>query len=346
MSEENKVVKVWLVRAGRHGEDEDTALSLGIAIIGFREVGDLSRYVTIKELLAGMRDKFPGAPDKRLETLSRQLWAFKDSIKGGDLIILPLKTQPGQIAIGRAKGLYAYSAVQGENRHIRGVEWIKPTFARSLFKQDLLYSFGAFLTVCRITRNNAEERISLIVGGKPDPGFNEKETQEKLEEHVDIGQAAHDEIVAYIRSHFQGHDLARLVDAVLRAEGYITQRSVPGPDGGADILAGKGPFGLDDPTLCVQVKATEAPSDVNIYRALHGTMMAFNAHQGLLVCWGGYTQPVRTEARQQMFKIRLWDQSDLVQAIYRTYEKLDAEIQAELPLKHIWALVNDEDQEE
>jgi len=344
MNEGKTAARIWLVRAGRHGEDEETALSSGVAIIGFREIDDLGNYASIKDLLGALKKRLPTDPDKRLENISRQLWSFKDGIKAGDIIILPLKTQPGQIAIGRVKGPYAFSMILDEKRHVRAVDWIRPTFPRSTFKQDLLYSLGAFLTVCRITRNNAEERIAAIINRKPDPGFKEKETQEKIDEHIDIAQAAHDEIVAYIRANFQGHDLARLVEAVLKAEGFITQRSVPGPDGGADILAGKGPFGLDAPTLCVQVKATETSSDVNVYRALHGTMMGFNAHQGLLVCWGGFTQPVRNEARQQMFKIRLWDQGDLVQAIYRTYDRLDPEIQAELPLKPILALVREENE--
>jgi restriction system protein len=341
---DEKSTRVWLVRAGKHGEDEEAALSNGLAIIGFREIGDLGKYDSVKNLLKALKERFPEDPEKKLENISRQLWTFKDGIKGGDIVILPLKSQPGQIAIGQAKGPYTYLTISEEKRHVRAVDWIRPAIPRSAFKQDLLYSLGAFLTVCRIARNNAEDRIAAIINGKPDPGFNEKDSQEKIDDRIDIGQAAHDEIISFIRINFQGHDLARLVEAVLKAEGFITQRAVPGPDGGADILAGKGPFGLDAPTLCVQVKATEASADVNIYRALHGTVMSFNAHQGLLVCWGGFTQPVRSEARQQMFKIRLWDQSDLVQAIYRTYDKLDPEIQAELPLKRIWALVREEDE--
>lgn len=343
MNEVKSDAKVWLVRAGRHGEDEDTALDNGLAIIGFREIEDLNKYKSINDIQKALKEKLPAAPDKKFENLSRQLWAYRESIKVGDVVVLPLKTQPGQIAIGRIKGPYNYKSIMREMRHVREVAWLKSTFPRSTFKQDLLYSLGAFLTVCRISRNNAEVRIAAIMSGKPDPGFKEKEEQEKIDEHIDIAQAAHDEIVAYIRENFQGHDLARLVEAILRAEGFITQRSAPGPDGGADILAGKGPLGLDAPTLCVQVKATDPPSDVNVYRALHGTMMAFSAHQGLLVCWGGFTQPVRNEARQQMFKIKLWDQGDLVQAIYRNYGRLDPEIQAELPLKPIWALVREED---
>jgi len=344
MSEEKNVSKVWLVRAGRHGEDEEIALSNGLAIYGFHEIGDLRSFDSIKNLAKGLREIFPTGSDKKVENFSRQLWAFKELIQVGDIIVLPLKSQPSQIAIGRAKGLYSYMTVSGEKRHVRPVDWIRPAVPRSVFKQDLLYSLGAFMTVCRITRNNAEVRLAEIINGNPDPGFREKEAQGKPDDRIDIEQAAHDEIVSFIRVNFQGHDFARLVEAVLKAEGFITQRSVPGPDGGADILAGKGPFGLDAPTLCVQVKAIETPADVNIYRALHGTMMSFNAHQGLLVCWGGFTQPVKNEARQQMFKIRLWDQSDIVQAIYRTYDRLDPEIQAELPLKHIWTLVREENE--
>lgn len=86
--------------------------------------------------------------------------------------------------------------------------------------------------------------------------------------------------------------------------------------------------------------------DVNVFRALQGTMTTFGAQQGLLVCWGGFTVPLKTEARQQSFRIRLWDQSDLVQAIYHTYDRLPEEIQAELPLKRVWTLVREDDEAE
>jgi len=71
--------------------------------------------------------------------------------------------------------------------------------------------------------------------------------------------------------------------------------------------------------------------DVNVFRALQGTMSTFSAQQGLLVCWGAFTASLKTEARQHSFRIRLWDQSDLLQAIYHTYDRLPEGIQAELP---------------
>jgi restriction system protein len=189
--------------------------------------------------------------------------------------------------------------------------------------------------------------------GKSDPGFEDTAVAEQrpttsveasdVTAAVDLAQAAQDEIVEYVRKRFPGHDLARLVGAILVAEDYSVQVSAPGPDGGADILAGRGPLGLDSPTLCVQVKASLESADVKVFRELVGTMESFKADQGLLVCWSGFKQTTKNEARQQQsFKVRLWDQSDVVSAIYRNYERLAPEVQAELPLKRVWMLVPEE----
>ena len=158
----------------------------------------------------------------------------------------------------------------------------------------------------------------------------------------DLSQLAHDQIVAHIQARFKGHALADLVDAVLRADGWVTKPSPPGADGGVDILAGRGSLGLDEPRLCVQVKSQNNPADVTVYRTLQGAMQTFNAQQGLLVCWGGFNKVVLMEARTGHFSVRLWDSGDLVETIYRTYERLPAEIQAELPLKRGWMLVAEE----
>lgn len=343
----------WLIRAGRSGEDEENALTQGLAIIGFHDIGDLSGIKSLQDLISISHQVNPGDPERRSENRARQLWAFRDTIREGDVVVLPLKSRPGQIALGRVAGPYRYIEIKGEKRHTRQVAWTHPDIPRSTFQQDLLYSFGAFMTVCRITRNDAERRVGTVVLGKSDPGYpvdgklsvptvGPADSGPIAPQSADLAQAAHDEITAFVRKRFHGHDMARLVDALLRADGFVTYRSPPGPDGGADILAGRGPLGLDAPTLCVQVKATEAPADVTIFRALQGTMTTFSAEQGLLVCWGGFTLQVKTEARQHTFRIRLWDQSDLVQAVYRAYERLPEEIQAELPLKRAWILVRDE----
>jgi restriction system protein len=78
-------------------------------------------------------------------------------------------------------------------------------------------------------------------------------------------------------------------------------------------------------------------------RELQGVMKSFGAEQGLLVSWGGFKNSVLSEARRLFFEIRLWDAGDVVNALLEDYERMSAELQAELPLKRIWAMVPEEE---
>jgi restriction system protein len=101
-------------------------------------------------------------------------------------------------------------------------------------------------------------------------------------------------------------------------------------------------MGFDPPRLCVQVKSSNDPIDVKVLRELQGVMQNVSAEQGLLVAWGGFRQSVLAEARRQFFNLRLWDSGDLVSELLQHYEQLPKDLQAELPLKRIWALVPEE----
>jgi restriction system protein len=133
------------------------------------------------------------------------------------------------------------------------------------------------------------------------------------------------------------------VEAILKAQGYITKNSEPGKDGGVDILAGSGPLGFNDPRICTQVKSSSLPLDIRILRELQGVMQRVNAKQGLLVAWGGFTKDAIQEARNVFFSIRLWDQGDLIDEVLTHYEQFSDELKAELPLKRIWTLVEEPD---
>lgn len=344
--------KVYLVRAGKSGEDEDFVLEHSTLMIGFTDVPSLASASDYESVFKIVDTAMPGAKPRAVGNRASQLWAFRVAMKEGDLVVMPTKST-AQIAIGRVSGPYAYATIGGTGRHTRKVTWLRTDVPRTVFGRDLLNSFGAFMTVCNISRNNAEARVAAVVAGQQDPGHTPVANSAgapvaapvvEAEEVPDLALQAHDQVVAHIQRNFRGHDLAGLVDAVLRADGWVTKLSPPGPDGGVDILGGRGPLGLDAPRLCVQVKSSTTPADVTIYRTLQGTMQTFKAEQGLLVCWGGFNKVVQAEARQGHFAVRLWDSRDLVEAIYRTYELLPAEIQAELPLKRVWMLVPDEDE--
>lgn len=129
------------------------------------------------------------------------------------------------------------------------MKWLARDVPRSVFDQDLLYSFGAFMTICEIHRNEAESRVRALAA-KDWKGAarialstaidDVEEGGEPSEGDVDLERLARDQIAKLIVAQYQGHGLTRLVDAILRAQGYTTYLSQPGPDKGVDLLAAPG----------------------------------------------------------------------------------------------------------
>lgn len=337
---------LWLVRAGASGEDEPTAIARSVAIIGFQDVPDLMGAQTREAVKAEVDVGYPDDSEKARINYAGQLWAFVSRIQVGDLVVLPLKRQAA-IAIGEVTGPYQYRRDLGPGpRHTRPVKWLRTDIPRSSVDQDLLYSLGAFMTVCQIQRNNAEERFKAILKGKriaPPPLVPEDQDADTATP-VDLEGNARDQIRGEIGRRFRGHDLERLVSAILKATGYRTLEAPIGADGGVDILAGRGPMGFDAPRLCVQVKSSDQPLDVKVLRELQGVMRNYGAHQGLLVSWGSFKTTTLNEARTLFFEIRLWDSDDIIEALLECYSDLPPDIQAELPLKQVWMLVPEDGQ--
>jgi restriction system protein len=337
---------LWLVRAGQHGEREDVALERNVVVIGWEELRDLSGVAKREDLAMLLRQSYPNAKPKRLTNWESQIWPFVRVIELGDLVALPLKSRP-VIAFARVTGKYEYHADFPRGaEHTRKVEWIGE-YPRSQFDQDLLYSFGAFMTVCRIRRNNAEQRVQAILSGRPRT-IEAVESPDEVESNdlhaePDLEGIARGKIRDYIAQNYSGHRLAGLVAEVLQTQGYQVRVSPEGPDGGVDIIAGRGPLGFDPPRLAVQVKSGEGPVDVKVLRELQGVMKSFGADHGLVVAWGGYRGTVMKEAARSHFEIRLWNDDDLIRMIQAQYHELPDSIQAELPLKRIWTLIQSEE---
>ncbi|MBA2133974.1 restriction endonuclease [Capillibacterium thermochitinicola] len=333
---------LWLVRAGSFGESEELALTKNIAVIGWEELPDLSGINSREDLWELLEQIYPNNKKKTLQNWQTQIWGFINGIQKGDLIALPLKSRP-MIAFGRVQGSYQYREdLPPEAKHTRSVEWITE-LPRGAIAQDILYSLGAFLTVCRIQRNNAEERIISLLEGRSNSMLTNSEESNDAEAIVDLEEYSRDQIRSYISKNFKGHELTRLVAAILQAQGYQVKVSPEGPDGGIDIIAGKGPLGFDPPRLAVQVKSSELPVDVKVLRELQGVMKNFGAEQGLFVSWGGYKKSVLNEAARLYFEIRLWESDDIIQMLQKYYDQLPEEIKTELPMKRVWTLVLSEE---
>jgi len=323
------------VRADKHGEQEEGALENNIVTIEWNDLPNLSKIGT-KGQLEKLYDETYGPKKKaHVSNVTGQIWSFLKKINRGDLVALPLKRKSG-IIIGEITGDYEFREIQSNIKHIRNVKWIR-TFPRSSFDQDILFSLGAFLTVGQVRSEDAEARVRSMLKGEKLPPPEDSDLH-------DLEQQSKDNIVKFLAKKFAGHDLTRLVDEILKAEGYYTRISPPGPDEGVDILAGSGPLGFGSPRICVQVKSSSTPADVKIVRELEGVVKNHKAEHGLLVSWGGINGPAEKEMSRSFFSIRLWDQDKIVEEILKNYENLGGSVKAELPLKKIWTLVEESDE--
>ena len=339
---------IWVVRAGRHGEREKPALKDERVFIGWSQLGDLSNVNTREEIRQRLMEIAPDMKPNVIAIYTGQIFSFVKEIQVGDICAMPLKSRPA-IAFGKVCGNYEYIADNPEDfRHSRKVEWIREPIPRGRFDQDNLVPFGSSLTVFGI-REIRESRIKGIIEGKQEQKTyattisDDVEVDEQL--NPDLLQLAQDGISDFIGRKFKGHRMEDLVAEVLEAQGFEVRRNTSkGRDGGVDILAGKGPMGLDEPLLAVQVKSGDSPIDSNDYSRLKGVLPDFGATHGLFVSWGGFNNAVEKDAKKDFFKIRLWNAEDLVREIQDVYPNLPKTIQAELPMKQIWVLIDEVDE--
>ncbi|MRR36947.1 restriction endonuclease [bacterium] len=333
---------VWLVRAGSHGEYEAKFVSEERVYVTWDLLDvDLSKMTDRQELTATIADLYPDQKPKAVMNWVSQIWPFAHEIRAGDLIVLPLKSQRA-IQVGEVTGEYHFEP-EGPSPyyHWIPVRWIAEAVPRANFGKDLLNSFGAFLTICRITKNNAEQRMQAMRanGWQPEKASAAKVVAAPTEEasaDTDLEELAQDQIAQLIMARFKGHGLTRLVEAILQAQGYTTYRSPEGADGGADILAGLGPLGFGEPRLCVEVKSEDSPIDRPTVDKLLGAVTKFGAQEGLFVAWGGFKGNVQKELAPSYFRMRLWTQKDLLEQLFANYDRLDDDVKAELPLKRVW----------
>ena len=285
-------------------------------------------------------------PDVKVKTAmnwASQVWPFAHEMKKGEIVVLPSKIKP-VIHFDKITGDYEFLPNNGNPYyHARRVERVACDIPRANFDQDILYSFGAFMTICRIKQ---EERIKAVIQahnqGKKAQQVIPQEPQDD-EEARDIENEALSVITNLMIQKTKGHGLAKIVDAILRAKGFTTYVSPAGPDKGVDILASAGTLGFGSPKICVQVKSSDAPVDRIVLDQLGGVMKNFGAEYGLLVSWSGFKSSVINEIAKQFFEIRLWTHKEIIQEFLRYYDQMDAEIKELIPLKKIWVVNTDDE---
>jgi restriction system protein len=343
----------WVIRSGRRGERDTWALENGYSGGGWAEVPDLTSATVRDQIARIVTSTYPGS-DALIANYTGQLWALRGRVQPGDLLVMPMKTTK-KVAIGRVTGGYEYLAAEKDPncRHVVRVDWQRRDLPRAAIKQDLLFSLGSAMSVFAPSKNHAVSRLEHLLSHGTDPGQvpftagaglkppgqpagNGAEAVDEPELTTDIEEVAYDRITARVSENFAGHNLATLVTAILETDGLTCTQSPPGPDGGIDIIAGRGVLGLDNPIL-VQVKSG-AQVGSPVVQQLHGVMATHGADQGLLVAWEGLSKQAQDALKSHKLRVRVWQAADVVDAVLSNYERLPADIRAALPLKRVWML--------
>lgn len=349
-------MSAWIIRAGRFGEREAWALSTGVAGVGWHEVPPMTEADTKDKVRDLILEAFPTAPAGRQANYTGQLWALRGVIKPGDLIVMPMKTQKNKIAIGECISGYHFRSdeLDPDSRHTIGVAWKNVDVNRSGLKDDLLNTINGAMTVFQASKNNAEARLRVVMKSGVDPGLTATGAPVQSPPISNAVPADDDTIVdpasaptletirdrvrTHVVENFGQHKLTHLIAEILRAQGYTCDVSPEGPDFGVDIIGGRGPLGLDSPTLIVEVKSEAGPIGAQVVRGLQGAMSSHKADQGLLVAWGGLNKPATAAIRTDRLSIRVWDADDVLDQLFSTYESLPEETRARVPLTRAWVL--------
>lgn len=338
---------LWLNRAGKYGDHESKFINESKIFLTWENLNeDLSKLSTREELWKLLAERYPDFTTARRAQGAGQIWAFSKKMAPGDLVCLPTKSKT--IYIGEITGDYKHNE-KGPNPyyHFRTVKWLEKDMPRSRIPQDILYSLGAVTTICSISKNDAEARIRRILkapGAQLHPDEAKELTLDESSGMINLDQLARDQIIQLIYGKFKGHGMEKLVESILKAQGFITYNGPKGADHGIDIVASPGIIGFGHPRICVQVKSQDSQIDRPVLNQLIGAMQSVGADQGLLVSWGGFKQSFKDERVKNFFKVRLWDQNDLIDNLLANYDKLDEDIRAEIPLKRIWTVALPEEE--
>lgn len=323
---------MWMVRS-EGGRLADEFVEKKVVAIGWEEIGDLAQYRNKGAILEAIRKMRPEWGEGRLMSGASQTERFRTKLAKGDRVIT-YDSSRRVYHVGTIASDYVHRPdIVPPCEHVRFVDW-EGEVDRDVLSVSARNRLGSTLTLFRVPAQTAEE-IELTLQGKAAPKVStEEEAVEDEEGLLERYKSEAFEIIKDRVTRLDWEQMQDLVASVLRAMGYKTRVSKPGPDRGVDIMASPDGFGFESPRIIVEVKHRNQPVGSQQLRSFVGGR--HKDDKGLYVSTGGFTKDARYEADRAQIPITLLDIDDLVLAVMRHYEDLDAEGRTLLPLKKIY----------
>lgn len=322
---------LWGIHAGRTGDADALFRKKNLIALGWSRMQDLAKLAATRdEFKRVFTQHYPEMTAGAVPPSAGRLFRFLHEMKTGDLVAYPSKRER-QIHIGRITGDYFYAEdPETGYPHRRSVSWLK-SVPRTFFSQGALYEIGSALSLFQI-RNYIDEYLSAIDAKSPASApVAEDETVQLVADEIE--ENTRDFILKTLAQQLKGHPFADFVAHLLNLMGYRTRVSEEGPDGGIDIIAHKDELGFEPPFIKVQVKSSEGNIGDPAVSSLYGKVA--HSEYGLFVTLGTFTPQARNFARSKS-NLRLLEGEELVDLIFRYYERFDSRYRALLPLKRVW----------
>lgn len=344
-------MSLWLIRAS--GNEHKCIADARVYLYWDSLNYDLSQFNSKQALSQFLQQTFRQTQPFLQKSWLRQIWSFAKLIKKKDWILLPREDED-VVCVGKVTGDYVSNPlINLPLYHYRSVDWFASDIPFENFPVDIQRLICEPVTVSLITQNDAEKRIQHMA--KNNWSFQQEQVAANNDLHSpnnkpdmlysDLEKVAHKQIKDFLRLNFKGAALARLIEAILKAQGYDILRCPQWHQHMIELLANQGSIGFGESKVYVQIKTDNNVAGQATINNLQATMQYFSANYGLLVSWFGCTNSLQGELADYYFNIKVWDAERVVSELLRNYQRMDAGIKVELPLKKVWTLNNIEDEE-
>lgn len=325
--------QVWIVRAGVNNEIASDVKRASVVAIGWAEMGDLTALGTRDDFKNLYRSTYPDDNEAKVGIGAGQVYRFVKEIQTGDIVLTPIAVSR-ELLIGKVMGNYVFDSrvISKHYPNIRKVKWLRKDVSRDDLSMSFRNTLGGLSSV--FTANAFLSEVKVLLGEKPPeeippveepPPFTPEEVRAKA-----------DEIISDILDQIGAYEFQDLVAGVLRAMGFRTKVSPPGPNGGVDIRAFPDAFGFQTPRIRVQVKHRKGQATQQEIQQLAGAIgTSGENYNGLFVSTGGFTSHALREVEKHP-NITLVDRESFVNFLLEHYEKLEPQYQALVPLRRVY----------
>lgn len=234
--------QAWVVRAGTNGEREGRALQNGIVYAGWPGLEDLTDATNTADIRDIVSRSYPTESTHTIGSWTGQLSRFVLDFEIGDLVIMPLKNEQRDLAIGHISSNYYFTSDEDEGfRHCRDVTWAEHRIPRDALLHDLRASLGSLMTITKLDRNEAPQRLEKLFNGAPKDNYG---VAGKLEDLEGISRA----IANRPKKEFSltVRDLMSVANIQRRTAGTLAQLEADLKSNNLEVIENIGEAGIDE----------------------------------------------------------------------------------------------------